>query len=253
MQCPHRSARPSRARSLILAVCCLLALAIACDEDSERTPTQPATPDYLANDSPGNLVANLVMAMEAEDAEGYAALLYDGALLATDGLTYAPYKFYFSDELEGFPLPDTLSHAEELACMGALLGGEPGVDFDDNPVPGMKSLAVGFLANGVWATPIAATVEGDTYPEDVLWRSYETTMLITLKSTYLYNTVAFSVQDRLIVHCIPVQVGAETEWRLWKWRDVIDLGRAVPDPQERTESSTWGIVKWLYMPAGGRS
>jgi len=246
MHCLHRSTRPSRAQLLTLAFSCLLVFALGCGEDSERRLTQPATPDYLANDSPDNLMANLIIAMEAEDAEGYAALLYDGVELATDGLTYAPYKFYFDRSLNP-DLPELLSYAEELACMGALLGGEPGIDHNSNPVPGMKSLAVGFLAIGVWATPIAATVEGDTYPEDALWRAYATTMLITLKSTYLYSTIAFSVQDRLIAHCIPVQVGGETEWRLWKWRDILALGRAINAVPSQTEESSWGQVKSLYM------
>ncbi len=105
-----------------------LLLAAGCGEDAEAHAHPPTTPDYLANDSPDNVVANLVMAWEAMDAEGYAALLYDGLELATDGQAYAPYKFYFADEPYGYPLPDTLSYAEELACTGALLGGEPGID-----------------------------------------------------------------------------------------------------------------------------
>ena len=48
MHCRHRSARPSRARRLLLASSCLLLLVLACGEDSKHSPTGSPAPDYLA-------------------------------------------------------------------------------------------------------------------------------------------------------------------------------------------------------------
>jgi hypothetical protein len=221
-------------------------LALGCDEDAKRTLTPPTTPDYLANDSPDNLMANLVMAWEAMDAEGYAALLYDGALLGTDGQAYAPYTFYFDASLNP-DLPTLWLRPREVACLDALLGGEAGATPEGDPLPGVKSVDIQLDANGAWTTVTGGEVEDDPCPEDVRWRSYNTQFLFTLETVIEDSWVnAWNVEDLLIIHCIPVQVGAETEWRLWKWRDVVDLARAVPDPPERTEESSLGQIKVLY-------
>lgn len=245
MPCPGARCRVSR-RGVRLAAACLLLVALACDEDADRRLNPPGGPDYLANDSPDNLMANVVLALGARDAEGYAALLYDGLLPATDGLLYAPFKYYFPDDFYGFPLPDSLSLAEELDCVGRLMAGEPGVDFQGDPVPGVREIDVEFIASGVWAVVPGAEAEGDSCPEDALWRAYSSVMLVILDGTYGANTTAFSINDQFLVHCIPVQVGGETAWRLWKWREV-EPDRAVPDPPEsRTEDALWGLIKLLY-------
>ncbi len=245
MHCRNRNARPSRARGLLIALACLQALALGCDED-KRSLNPPEGPDYLANDSPGNVIANLVIAMEAMDAEGYAALLYDGIEPATDGLTYAPYKFYFDRSLDP-TLPDTLSRAEELACMEPLLGGEPG-NHEGDPVPGVRSLAVQLTGFGAWMELVGGEAAGDSCPESVQQRGFFHASLITLKAMADWGINAFYVQHQATFCCIPVQVGGDIEWRLWKWWDVYYLGRTVPDPPERTEDATWGQVKWLYVP-----
>jgi hypothetical protein len=232
-----------RAR-LLTALALGLLLLGACDDETKRTLTPPTTPDYLANDSPDNLVANLVMAWEAMDAEGYAALLYDGALLATDSLAYAPFKFYFDRSLDP-TLPEVDVYDRELVRIGNMLGGLPGMDGQGNPVPGLKSVNLDLAANGSWTSVTSGEVDGDPCPEDALWRSYSTYILFTLKSSYGGDTNGWLVQDRLIAHCIPVQVGGGVEWRLWKWRDVID-GFVVSGRPALVESSSLSGIKALY-------
>jgi hypothetical protein len=230
----------------LLILCLGLLLAAGCDEDAKRTLAPPTGPDYLANDSPDNLMANLVMAWEAMDAEGCAALLYDGVALATDSLAYAPYTFYFDRGINP-DLPTLWLRPQEVACLDALLGGGAGVTAWGDTLPGVKSIRFDLDANNVWATVTGGEVDGDPCPEDALWRIYNTEFLFTLKSTVGGTDIsAWAGSDRLIMHCIPVQVGVETEWRLWKWREVMVLARAVPDPPERTEDVTLGLIKALY-------
>ncbi len=90
-------------------------------------------------------------------------------------------------------------------------------------------------------------VESDPCPEDILRRSHHSTVLITLTEMTEYGINAFYVQDLATLHCIPVQVGAETEYRLWKWTDVVSLGRAEPARGSRTEETSLGQVKSLFL------
>ena len=209
-----------------------LLLLAGCSDDEDRTLNPPAGPDYLANDSPDNLVANVVLAWAAEDAAGYAALLYDGVAEADDGEVYAPFTFYYDRSLDP-DLPELDLYERELQRTAAMLGGEPG-----NGVPGIKDVSLDLTANDLWQTVVGGTVEGDPCPENTQWRSFETDMVLTLESTIGGSDVyIWLVRDRLIFHCVPVAVGDAIEWRLWKWRDVLTL---------RTEDASFSQIKALY-------
>ncbi|MBM4117406.1 hypothetical protein FJ251_06615 [bacterium] len=227
------------ARRCTLGLAAALLLLAGCGGDDERRLTPPPPPDYLPNDSPENLVANLTLAWEAEDAAGYAALLYDGVLEADDGEVYAPFTFYFDQSVDP-DLPDQYLYAQEVACLENLLSGEPG-----DGVPGVRSVSMDLVANGTWQTVVGGEVEGDPCPENTQWRAFETDLLVTLKTNIGYSDInQWLVQDRLLVHCLPVLVAGETEWRLWKWRDLIEL---------RAGESSLGTVKARYGPTGRES
>lgn len=251
--CLRRGKRLDSRLGAGLAALLLIALA-GCSDDGERGLNPPAGPDYLANDSPDNLVANVVLAWEARDAAGYAALLYDGVALADDGIAYAPYKFYFDQSLDPL-LPDLYLYAQEIACLETMLGGEPG-----DGVPGIKAVAADLTPYSAWQTVVGGAVEGDPCPENAQWRVYATAMLFTLKTNIDDSDInQWLVEDRLIFHCVPVAVGEAIEWRLWKWRDVIELRAAessLSDVKARyggegrepghTESTSLGSIKSLY-------
>lgn len=116
----------------------------------------------------------------------------------------------------------------------AMLGGEPG-----NGVSGIKNVSLDLTPNGVWQTVVGGAVEDDPCPENTQWRSFETNMLFTLKTPIDgSDIIAWLVEDRLIFHCLPVAVGEAIEWRLWKWRDIVDL---------RTGAASFGPIKALYQ------
>ncbi len=201
----------------------------------------PPAPAYLSNDSPDHLMANLLLAWEALDPVGYAALLYDGSEAATDGEHYLPFSFYF-DQAADPSLPVSWPCQDEQTCTETLLGEEPG-----EGLAGLRALAADFMGSGDWQAVTGGQVGEDPCPEDALWRAYDTNILMTLKATIAGGPSAFLVQDRAIVHCFPVQVGAGTEWRLWKWRDVATT-RRVPASWRRVEDTTIGEIKVLYGP-----
>jgi len=229
----------------LIALAPMLLLAAGCSDEPKRTLAPPAESEYFANSSPDSVIANLVIALESMDSLGYAALLYDGSELATDGITYAPYKFYY-DRSVNPDLPELDLYDRELERMGAMLGGAPGEDGYGNTVPGVRGFYLDLAApTPDWAAPIGPDVDDDAYPVGTAWRVYDTSILITLKSNYGTDTNAWSISDRLLAHCIPVQVGGETEYRLWKWREIVGAKRAVPRPGI-VESVSLGSIKALY-------
>jgi len=201
----------------------------------------PPPPAYLPNDSPDHLMANLVLAWEALDPLGYAALLYDGSEAATDGEHYLPFRFYF-DQTDFPYLPVSWPCADELACMETLLGEEPGAG-----IPGLRAVNLDLLGSGAWQAVVGGQVEGDPCPEAALWRVFSTDLLFMLKAPYGGGIGGFHIQDQLIVHCLPVQAGGGTEWRLWKWRDV-HADKAGPSWPALSEEPCLGSIKALYGP-----
>lgn len=209
-----------------------LLIAIGCSDDEAPKLTPPTGPDYQPNDSPDNLVANVVLAWEAMDAEGYAALLYDGVAQADDGEVYAPFTFYYDRSLDP-TLPELDLYERELIRTAAMLGGLPG-----DGVPGIKNVWLDLTPYGVWQTVVGGVVDDDPCPENTQWRAYETDMLLALKTNIGGSDInQWLVQDRLIFHVLPVLVEGEVEWRLWKWRDVVTL---------RTEDASFSQIKALY-------
>jgi hypothetical protein len=201
----------------------------------------PPAPAYLLNDSPDHLMANLVLAWEALDPDGYAALLYDGGEAATDGEHYLPFRFYF-DQTDFPYLPVSWPCADELACMETLLGEEPGAE-----IAGMDVIGLDLAGVGDWQAVAGGEAEGDPCPEAALWRAYETNVLFEPKAPFHDEIDAFSIQDQLIAYCLPVQAGGGTEWRLWKWRDVhaYKAGSSWP---ALSEEPCLGSLKVLYGP-----
>ena len=216
-------------------------LAVGCSEDAKHTLTPPDGPDYLANDSEDNLAHNFELAIEALDIDGYEALLYDGEPLASDGLAHGEYRFIFADVSGGPTLPDYLDRAAELACMGHMFAGNAGSDGAGHDYPGIKSISLQLTANALWANAAGDLVDGVICPDGARARPYETHIFVTLKSAIQgsNNITAWDVQDRLMLYCVPITVAGTTEWRLWRWVDIVTV--------KSTEDAALSLIKVLYM------
>ncbi|MBM4117407.1 hypothetical protein FJ251_06620 [bacterium] len=211
-----------------------LGLLLGCDEGGERFHLAPPSPEYLPNDSPDHLLANLVLAWESRDAAAYAALLYDGALPATDGLAYAPFRFHFDRSLNP-SLPASWSYEEERAGVEALLSGRKGRD----GLMGLCSLRLGVLGDGAGWTAADALVEGDPCPASARRRLYGLSLSATLEPEPGFGSPTYFAEDFGEFYCIPILVGGAQEWRLWKWREQIQRG---------VIETTLGALKVLYWP-----
>lgn len=223
-----------------LPMACLgLLLAAGCGEDAKRILTP--LPEYVAYDSPDNLVANLAVAWERLDLTEYRdSILYLGVELATDGEFYQHFMFYYDRSWDpDLPEYDTLDR--EIQRVAVIMSGLPGQDSQGNVIPGIKSISVTLTPNGVWADPIDPDeVDGDPYPPGTQWRSYDADILVTLKANIGDTDISqWRVLTTFIFHCIPVQAEGGTRWKLWKWREVN--GR-------ESASSSWGGIKALYGP-----
>jgi len=205
-----------------------------------RSYFAPPPPAYLPNDSPQHLVQNLVLAMQGLDPEGYAALLYDGSALATDGERYAPFSFSFDQSVDA-SLPTAWSLPAELACQETLLGEEPG-----EGVSGVASLTVEPTASGDWQAVAGGEVEGDPCPAEALWQSFDLELALVLKVPVEDAIIGFAALDAALLYCLPVQVAGGSEWRLWKWREVADGTRSAARPGFVKRSL--GQIKVLYWP-----
>ena len=200
----------------------------------------PPPPDYLPNDSPQQLVENLALAMQGLDPEGYAALLYDGSALATDGERYAPFSFSFDQSVDA-SLPAAWSLPAELACQETLLGEEPG-----EGVSGVASLAIALTASDDWQAVAGGDVEGDPCPAETLWQRVDLDLALVLKAPVEDAVFGFTAQDAALLYCLPVQVAGGSEWRLWQWREVADGKRSAASPGLVKRSL--GQIKALYGP-----
>ncbi len=199
--------------------------------------------EYLPYDSPDNLVENLVRAWENLDIDEYRDhILYDGLLPATDGATYEPFYFYYDPDGEqgGQTFPDLDLYGTEVQILGKLFSGQMGQDHLGNPIPGVDMLRWSVSGESAWDGPPGDTVEDHPYPEGTLRSFYGTDLLFNLKTTIGDSNIdAWWVDDRMLLHVIPVEVGGATEYRLWKWRDLIISHRS-------TEDVSLSAIKMLY-------
>jgi hypothetical protein len=227
----------SKALPLLLLLS-LLTLGAGCLFDTPVEPPPPPQPrEYVPYYDPdpttamNNLVENFITAWEKLDLAQYRdSILYNAIELATDGLQYAPFTFYYDQSLDP-DLPILELYDREIQRATRMFGGLPGQDADGTIIPGIKSIDLDLTANNSWSNPLNPDdVDGDPYPVGTKMRSYNTQMLITLKSNIPGTEFnGWKVEDLLIFHVIPVRIENlnapgtyHTVYRIWKWRDVID-------------------------------
>ncbi len=219
--------------------------------DDPSSSGGPPVVGYLAFDTPDNLVANLELALEAGDITGLRdKILYDGSESGDGRETFAPFEFYFdpNGESPGQSFPESIDYDCALSTFGHLLGGDPGMDHLGNPIPAVRSLAVGLFAHEDWSAFEADSLEGDPTPPGLLQCYFASSILFVLESNIGDSNInAWEVQDRALFHAIPVRVpdgsqqeGYRVEYRLWKWRDLITYWR-------RTDDSALSQILALYM------
>lgn len=194
------------------------------------SPTKPPQvsppPEYLdyydadAETAMNNLVANFVTAWERMDLAEYRdSILYNGTEPAPDEELYRVFIFTYDRTLDP-NLPEVDLYDREIQRVTNIFGGQPG-----QGVPGIKSISLDLTANGVWSANLSGTgAVQDPYPAGAKWRAYESNMLITLQSNIGDSNInQWLVEDRLVLHVIPVHVEGSTlhRYKIWKWRDVI--------------------------------
>ncbi len=229
--------------SKLLVILCLLPLLLSAGcilDDSDGPSETPPVLQYLAYTDPDNLVENFIRAWENRDIAEYRDhILYDGEQLATDGVAYEPFHFYFGQD-PGQTYPPFLTYDSEKETVGNMFAGLKGQDHYGNEIPGIRSIALALNAENAWDPPSSDMVEGHDYPEGTQSRFYSFNMLITLESNIGNSNInAWEVQDRLLFHVVPVETAGGTEYRLWKWRDIILQLRA-------TDSTSLSLIKQLY-------
>lgn len=237
-------------RRVLSLLALILPLTLSClGGDPVKTSTDPPPVEYLpyadadAEVALANLVENLRLAWEAGEIEEYRdGILYDGLELASDGAAYTDFRFYYDPDAfepdEEVPEPDDF--AGELVRVERMFAGEPGSDAENNALPGIRSIALSLQPLGAWRAPDGDSVEGDAFPPGTLERYYQTEFRIELDGTLGEDTTGWSVRDRLRFHVLPVGDGDTLHrFKLWKWRDLHDRGRA-------TVPSSYSWVKSLY-------
>jgi len=189
----------------------------------EKPPVTNPPVVYHAYTHPDSLVANFILAWENRDIAEYRDhILYKGSELAPDGNAYQVFMFYFAEDPADpdSDLPDFFIYDEEIETVTKMFSGTPGV----SGTPGIREISLALEPfSASWQAPSNPDhVEGDPYPPLTRQRYYSTDMLITLKSEIPGTDInGFVVTDRLWFHVIPVQVGDQVEYRIWKWRDIL--------------------------------
>lgn len=232
-------------RWVIVSLVLVSLLCTGCLEGKKNGITDPGV-EYLSADTPDNVVANFILAMEARDLAALRdEIFYDGILESDDRAAYAPFEFYFDPNGAGPGqiLPESIDFECMVITMTNFLSGQPGtnpVDFTE--VPGVQSIEMEFAADGAWSDPGDPDhVEGDPYPEGTRERYYQTEIRITLQSNIGDSNInAWLVRDRMRVHVLPVQTAGGTEYRIWKMRDIISGLRS-------SEESSWGSILAIYL------
>ena len=208
----------ARLTTLLILAVALLASSGCLFSPPEKTGGNDNGPEYLAYDSPDNLIHNFIEAWNYMDFPEYRDnILYDGEQLATDGSAYEAFKFYFIEPDDTYG--PSWGIEEEKTHTEALFSGNPS---QDGTTPGVESISLRFENLSVWSPPTNPfEVEGDPYPAGTQYRRYQTDMDINLKGTIEGSEVnVLLVYDKVEFYVIPVEVDGATEYRLWKWRDI---------------------------------
>jgi len=192
-------------------------------------------PNYYPYDSPDNLIANFTEAWNhMAFAEYRDNILYDGVELATDGMAYEAFKFYFI-------IPDDVygpfwEHEAEIEHTEGLFSGDDALDGS----PGVKVIQLRFTPLTFWNIPDNPfEVAGDGYPEGTLHHRYATDLSIELKGVNHDGFSGYEVDDHVEFYAIPVGDPEHPEYRLWKW---FDIGNGFL----LTQQASWSAIKALY-------
>ncbi len=205
----------ARLTTLLILAAALLASSGCLFSPPEKGGGGDDGPTYLDYTTPDNLMNNFEEAWNHMDfAEYRDHILYDGEEEATDGATYAAFKFYFIDDSGEYG--PSWGIEEEKEHTEALFSGNPS---QDGTTPGVESIDLNFVPAGVWSVPDNPfDVEGDTFPSGTQYRTYQTDMTINLKGTIEGTEVnVLLVGDTVRFYTIPVQ---GDQYRLWKWFDI---------------------------------
>jgi len=213
----------SKHTTMLLSLATLLAvLSSGCLFDPPIRPPVVNPVVYHEYTPPDSLVLNFILAWEDTDAIQYRDKILYNEQIAPDDQTYRPFIFYYAegDDIWGDPLPSEQTYDEEVGNITRMFSGNNG----KNDVPGVRSITLTLTKNNNWQPPPDPLyVEGDTYPEGTLECIYQSDMLVTLKGTVPNSDITgYEVQDELKFYAIPVKVsGGGTEYRIWKWRDLV--------------------------------
>ena len=202
-----------RSLKCVLSILSIILFLTGCSYKTLLAPEDEPPFQYLPYATPDEMAANFVSVWENRDIDEYGEnLLYDGVEQASDGLVYESFRFYFlPGELESWGLEEEISHTE------ALFSGRPA---RDGKTPGVKRIDLKLHPRGDWLA-VVGEMRGHDCPEGTLRRLFRTEMVLTLKSEG-QAAFAFTVDDLVELVAIPVIVGDECRYRLWKWIDVDD-------------------------------
>jgi len=196
-------------------------LLVGCGRNVLDAADIPTGPEYASYTSPDGLIENFAEAWRHRDIVEYRdCVLYDGAALASDGLAYEPFMFYFirpdAEYGSAWDYEAECEHSEALFSGNPARGGA---------VPGVDHIELSLLPMGDWEAPgNPLGIGGDAYPEGTLSCDFATDMEITLKGSVAGGIDALYVRDRVRFYAIPVDAGGAVEYRLWKWMD-LDNGQ----------------------------
>ena len=209
-------------RTAISLFCLLFCLSLLnCQQSRPVLYEDTEGKGYRDYDSPDNLIMNFTDAWCRLDIQEYRdQVLYSGAKVSTDALSYEPFKFYFIEPDDNYGL--AWAYDEEVEHTAALFSGLPS---RSGSLPGVEHIDLQFFSLGEWMSPENPyDVQGDRYPLGTLYRNYATDMQITLKRQRAdTGAITMSVRDTVRFYVIPVAIGGDVEYRIWKWMD-LDRG-----------------------------
>jgi hypothetical protein len=213
---------------LFLVLSAVLLFSFTDCEDDEKSPTQPAEPDYAEATTPDLLVENFVKAQEDRNAEEYDTLLDESSV------------FYFAGEdvdlspgQQGF-----WQRAAELDTAGRMFSGQTGTRPNGDSQPGVQQITL--RLNDIDPEWTDASAEDPEF-EGSLKRRYEVDMTVSFLSSDLLTHVT-GEQDFYVIPVV-LDEGLASERTVVRLRFWKDLGRPLGRTAAGTESTSWGEVK----------